>query len=371
MEGSLWRLGSLCFLLLIVSPSSWGHQLPVGVGAVFIQDRFVRLELTLPLSAFPEVRPAEQVSAESFTREQTVYESRIVKKMLVSTPVGGSERVFPRWVQTQLVLAPLDSSNSSRSLNLQLTALLEFPFSVEMLSIENHAWEPGLKSQTLRLDIVRRQEGLSEDVDVVLLSPTRRQAEAFVPWNLKLSRSVTLGLEHILFGLDHVVFLLTLLISGVNLRRWLILLTAFSISHALTFTLATLGWVVISPDIVEASIAASILVLALWELRQKKASLGVKSLVILGIGLIHGLGFASAMSPDTLFVNDLLSSPMLTILGFNLGIELGQIFIALTLFLAFKLVPQSQIERYGSKSRDWVLWSFASLGLIWFIQRVI
>ena len=132
------------------------------------------------------------------------------------------------------------------------------------------------------------------------------------------------GVEHILFGPDHLVFLIVLLLASVSLRRWLWVLTAFTAAHGLTYTLASFGWVYMKPSVVEPVIAVTIVVASLLSLLGRQPGLRTELAGTFTFGLIHGLGFASAMagmSVDSRF-------PISSVAGFNLGIETGQLMIA-------------------------------------------
>ena len=154
---------------------------------------------------------------------------------------------------------------------------------------------------------------------------------------------VTLGMEHIADGTDHLLFLLVLLLpapllvtaarrwgqfGGVlyGLRRLLLIVTAFTLGHSLTLLLGSLGWVRLPSQPVEILIAVSILVSAAHAVRPLFP--GKEAWVAAGFGLVHGLAFASTLANLRLD-----AGPMaLSILGFNLGIESMQLFvIALTI----------------------------------------
>lgn len=153
---------------------------------------------------------------------------------------------------------------------------------------------------------------------------------------------VQLGIRHIAEGTDHLLFLLVLLLpapllvtggrwsrfGGIrySLRRLLLIVTAFTVGHSLTLLLGTLGWVRLPSQPVEVLIAISILVSAAHAVRPLFA--GREAWVAAGFGLVHGLAFA-----DTLANLHLDAGPMaLSLLGFNLGIELMQLLvIALTI----------------------------------------
>jgi hydrogenase/urease accessory protein HupE len=132
--------------------------------------------------------------------------------------------------------------------------------------------------------------------------------------------------EHIVLGADHVLFLVTIIVAGAGWRYWLAVLTSFTLAHSITLTLGLLGWVKVNPAVVEPLIAASIVLMALLNLfnlirhNGQATSTARQTAVVFACGLLHGLGFASSMADMGLHGNYQLAS----LLGFNLGIELGQ-----------------------------------------------
>jgi hydrogenase/urease accessory protein HupE len=145
----------------------------------------------------------------------------------------------------------------------------------------------------------------------------------------------TLGVEHILFGFDHLLFVLALIILTSGLRSIVKTVTAFTLAHSITLSLAALGYVHVPGPPVETTIALSILFLAVEILRiqdGKETLTGQKPwLVAFTFGLLHGLGFASALSQIGLPQ----SAIPLALASFNIGVELGQlIFVFVVLSFA-------------------------------------
>ena len=135
---------------------------------------------------------------------------------------------------------------------------------------------------------------------------------------------LSLGVEHILTGYDHLVFLLGLLIAGGTLAAAAKIITSFTIAHSITLALATLGWVNLSPRIVEPLIAVSIAYVGLENIFRR--DLNRRWLLTFGFGLIHGFGFASVLRG--MGIGSAGGGVSLPLLSFNLGVELGQLAIA-------------------------------------------
>lgn len=143
-----------------------------------------------------------------------------------------------------------------------------------------------------------------------------------------------LGVEHILAGVDHLLFVLALVMIVTGTRRLLITITAFTIAHSITLAFATLGIVHIPGPPVEAIIALSIVFVAseILHLHRGRAGLAARKpwLVAFSFGLLHGLGFAGALAEVGLPQNAI----PLALLFFNVGVEIGQLlFIAAILAL--------------------------------------
>lgn len=136
-----------------------------------------------------------------------------------------------------------------------------------------------------------------------------------------------LGVEHIIGGLDHLLFVLGLLVIARTPKRILLAVTGFTLAHSLTLSLSSLGFVAIPIAPVEAVIALSILYLAHEIASPRADSLTWRHplLVSFGFGLLHGLGFASALGEIGLARDEVFVS----LLFFNLGVEAGQVLFIL------------------------------------------
>jgi hydrogenase/urease accessory protein HupE len=171
-----------------------------------------------------------------------------------------------------------------------------------------------------------------------------------------------LGVEHILTGYDHLLFLLALLLRGGRLLSLLKIVTAFTIAHSITLGLAVLGVVTIPGRVIEPAIAASIVWIAIENLLRRDAP-SQRWLVSFVFGLVHGFGFASAIEPLALPPARLA----LALLGFNLGVEAGQaLVVALLLPLLLWMRGRSWEPRVVRAASLGV----AVVGLGWLVQRV-
>ena len=215
---------------------------------------------------------------------------------------------------------------------------------------------------------VERLDGSSQVTRVLPSSPSF-VVEA-TPRRFEVARTyLVLGIEHILTGVDHLLFVsgLLLLVSGV--RRLLLTVSAFTLSHTVTLTLATLGFVHVPPAPVEAVIALSILFVA-WEVLRKKTNpTGLAQrkpwLVAFSFGLLHGLGFAGGLSAA-----GLPTAHIPLALGFfSAGVEIGHfsfVGAALLIIAAFR----RRMSRLPSWSWRIAPYAIGGCASFWLIARL-
>lgn len=176
---------------------------------------------------------------------------------------------------------------------------------------------------------------------------------------------VRLGVEHILMGFDHLCFLFALLLVAPRGRQMLAVVTTFTVAHSLTLAAAATGLVSLSPRLVEPLIAASIIYVAVENLFLRRAPRHRLALVF-GFGLVHGLGFASALAERLPGVTGVAMIPPL--LGFNVGVEAGQLAVAAC------LIPLMRLARtrpaIAPKLQPAFSLAIAAAGIVWFCQRV-
>jgi hydrogenase/urease accessory protein HupE len=177
-----------------------------------------------------------------------------------------------------------------------------------------------------------------------------------------LTGFVRLGVQHILTGYDHLLFLLALLIGASNFWRVLGIITAFTLAHSITLSLAVLGLVRAPGALVEPMIAASIVWVAVANMFGHSRPWDRLAVTFL-FGLVHGLGFADALSQLALSGWPLVRA----LVGFNLGVELGQavaVGVALpALFYVGSLERATVMVRAASLA-------VAAVGAYWFVERV-
>jgi hydrogenase/urease accessory protein HupE len=171
---------------------------------------------------------------------------------------------------------------------------------------------------------------------------------------------IVLGIEHILTGYDHMAFLLALIVIGLSIKEVLKIITAFTIAHSITLLLAATQVLSLNSRIVESVIAFSICFVALENLFRKKVN--YRWLVTFGFGLVHGFGFASVLQELIAGKSNLLVS----VVSFNLGVEIGQLMIFLVLLPVLYLLKNKFEFR---KVTIGVSLAIFLLGFTWLIER--
>ena len=183
------------------------------------------------------------------------------------------------------------------------------------------------------------------------------------------SAYLRLGVHHILAGLDHLAFVLGLLLLGGG-RSFLPAVTAFTLGHSVTLSLAVLGLVHVSQRLVEVLIAASVFVLAveLARDRERPPSLLARRpwLMAGAFGLLHGFGFAGALSEAGLPQGEI----PLALGAFNLGIELGQVAVVLPALAAAR-VARGVVAAGGRWRRVIPAYAIGSIAVLWVLERTI
>jgi hydrogenase/urease accessory protein HupE len=222
-------------------------------------------------------------------------------------------------------------------------------------------------------DVLVRLEMRDGTVWTSLVRPAQPWIEiAAAPGVLAVAGAYVLhGIEHILFGFDHLLFVLALILIVRNGRVLLWTITAFTLAHSITLSLATLGVVHVPGPPVEATIALSILLLACEIVRMQRGQVSLTSrwpwIVAFCFGLLHGFGFASALTEIGLPLGDI----PLALLSFNIGVEIGQL-----VFIGAVLGALAFVGRIGIPSRiargalPVATYAIGSVAAFWFFERL-
>jgi hydrogenase/urease accessory protein HupE len=227
-------------------------------------------------------------------------------------------------------------------------------------------------------DVLVRVERLDGTTQVTRLTPSDPSFVVAAPAGaMGVARTYTvLGVEHILSGIDHLLFVLALLIITRGGWKLVKTVTAFTVSHSITLTLATLGYVHIPQRSVEAAIALSIVFVAAEILRGRDGKPGLAErapwIVAFAFGLMHGLGFAGGLSDAGLPDGHIPTA----LLFFSIGVEAGHF-----LFIGAVLSLIALLRRVASRlapiirQRSTIIpllppYAIGSVAMFWVIQRI-
>lgn len=232
--------------------------------------------------------------------------------------------------------------------------------------------------RTTAIDVLVRVERLDGSTQLARLTPSSPSfvVEATPSKTQVIHSYLALGVEHILGGIDHLLFVLALLIITRGSWRLVKTVTAFTVAHSITLSLAALGFVQVPPAPVEAVIALSIVFVAAEMVHGRQGRPGLTErapwVVAFTFGLLHGFGFAGALSQIGLPQLDI----PLALFSFNVGVEIGQLLFIASVFAVVAVarhitrlvdLPQTvwawRVAPYaiGTVSAFWVMQRLAAL----------
>lgn len=240
--------------------------------------------------------------------------------------------------------------------------------------------EGGLSEQTISIqglgttntDVLLRLEFLDNTSQSVQLTPVNNSytvMQTASTW--QIVRTYTwLGITHILLGFDHLLFVFALLLIVKSMRRLLWTITAFTLAHSITMAGATLGFIHVPQQPVEAMIALSILFLAMEIVHEKQGKVGLTSrypwLIAFIFGLLHGFGFAGALAEIGLPQQAIT----LALVFFNIGVELGQLmFVGVVVLFALALQHLNRPILFA-KVETVVVYAIGGLSSFWVFERI-
>ena len=224
-------------------------------------------------------------------------------------------------------------------------------------------------------DVLVRLERLDGTTQVTRLTPSAPSyvVEATPRATQVAATYLKLGVEHILGGIDHLLFVLALLILVKGTGRLIATVTAFTVAHSLTLAGATLGFIHVPLRPTEAAIALSIVFVATEIIHGRQGRAGLTErfpwIVAFTFGLLHGFGFASALSE----VGLPQSAIPVALLFFNVGVEVGQLLFIASVFAVIGLARQVS-RRFSLPQPSWAWrvppYAIGSMAMFWVIQRI-
>jgi hydrogenase/urease accessory protein HupE len=348
-----WMLG-LIIVLWLALPSQ-AHWADLAVADIVVKKQTVDINLTLPtglITHFDDDKN-QQLSTTEITTHQLDLQKFLAEKIRITAAGQANRELIVKAGMVNNLPGNLNASPTTHS-----NLLLEYEWAAPLQQLQMHyeLFAPGIATARCLAQV-----RVNDQVDNVVFTPIAPNATLInAPIKQQIISFIGLGIEHIWTGYDHILFLISLLMLGGELRSLLKIVTAFSISHSFTLFLAALNTVSVPSRWVEIAIALSISYIAAENLWRKEPK--TRWQMAFGFGLIHGLGFSTALQELELPQTNLVTS----LASFAVGIEIGQ--FAIVLIVYFLL---SYLRKFSGDLaiRRFISGGVIVMSLIWFWER--
>lgn len=374
------RLRTLfAFVLCLVATVSDAHLMPAQQGTVNLQGKAAFVVLAVPVSTMPQFDDNRdgRFSAQEMATHRDGIEAQVQAGFQLFDAAQSLQLDFIQVSQEQHEL--VDASGSADA------ELLASAGARHFLVLMKWSWTRETPRLHLQLNLFGK-EGFEQQFSIKILRDKQTEVAVLTPHHPDhvffrgsaeiFQDYVVLGVEHILTGWDHLLFLFTLIIAtqaARSWRYWLAVLSSFTVAHSVTLGLSLFG--VVQPPVmaVEALIMLSISLMAALNLlpvlraRSVSTSTSSQAAIVFVCGLLHGFGFAAAMSAMGLHAN----YRSLSLLAFNVGIELGQIaFLVAVLICAALFVRMKSMAAFVPRGRSVLNGVILLLSLVVFVLRL-
>ncbi|MFD0750325.1 HupE/UreJ family protein [Mucilaginibacter calamicampi] len=373
----------LSFLLLFAVAIGYAHPMPASVVKLSVMDGYIKGEAKMPLPELESAinHPVDHITTDPYFRIYfadhikaftgvTAWRRAVIRSVKLTMAQDAAVGKYQQ-VEITFELTPAKAADL-RQFTFDYDVIMHQVITHEALVLLQQDWYTGLNEESA----ARVIGTIKLDVPSGKIYPLSIKLEEGSTWKGFVSM-MQLGMQHIKEGTDHLLFLIVLLLPAMLIaenKKWgrfgglkysltnlIKIVTAFTIGHSITLLLCASGWLNVPSQPIEILIAGSILVSAAHAVRPLFP--GREVYIAAGFGLIHGMAFASVLAGLDLNVSTLA----LSILGFNLGIELMQLFIIL--IIAPWLILLSRTNFYALfRIPAAVLAGIAALG--WIAERV-
>ncbi len=348
-----WGIGLL--MVLAFALPSQAHWSDLAVADIQVGKQDVDINLTIPTGLVEKFDDdnSHQLSESEITQHQEDLQKLFEEKIRLTASREKSTTLMVKSGVAKNVPSNLNPSPDTHS-----SLLLQYHWTVpiEQLQMHYEFFVPGVATARCLAQV--RQNGR---VDNVVFTPEAQNAALInAPFIQQVVSFIGLGIEHIWTGYDHILFLISLLMLGGELGYLIKIVTAFSLSHSFTLFLAALNIISVPSRWVEIAIALSIAYIASENLWRKEPK--ARWQLAFGFGLIHGLGFSSAMQELDLPRTNLVTS----LASFSVGIELGQFAIVLVVYFLLSLLRKLP---WDLAVRRVISGGVIVMSLIWFWER--
>ncbi|MEW2913537.1 HupE/UreJ family protein [Leisingera sp. JC11] len=373
-RGMTWLRALFALLFCVVAiggASVRAHEVTPAIADFTVTDRQLTLKLRLNIEAFVAGINLDGLSDTNQTPQAADYDEL---RALEAQELEPMVTLFAEeWLETfrvqaggpvvlvvtRITIPDVGDASLPRASFLELTG--DVPAGTGSLRI---TWPAGSGG------VVLRQNGVEEPYTGYLqggeTSPpiplrggaAKAPVEAFMEY-------IPVGFTHILpKGLDHILFVLGLFFLSPRVKPLLLQVSLFTVAHTITLALGALGMVDVYPAIVEPLIALSIVFVAVENIFARKLH-AWRSFVIFGFGLLHGLGFATVLGEFGLPPSQFLPA----LIGFNVGVELGQLAVIAAAYLGVRLWF-GRHPKYRGRVAIPASVTIAMIGSYWFVERV-
>jgi HupE / UreJ protein len=352
-----------CLLAWAAVATAHAHPVMSQRGTLNIVGDGAYMVLSLPVSSLSGFDDDQDglLSVVELRAHGTSIESQIKQGVTLHSDQGRSALEG-----LMLSTAPPEGSPATPSTHLVVLGRFALPTQPTELKLALQLFGTRADEQTEQIAVTRGSQS-----QLITLTPDHPQ-EAVLPsvW-ISFAQQVRLGAFHVLFGADHLLFLLVVLAAAWNLRQVVLALTCFTAGHALTLVACVWYGFSMPSGLVEPAIAATIVGMALFDRWSTHRSLphppAIRLTLVFACALIHGLGLAGALTDLGL---DSVGKAW-SLAGFNIGIELGQIAVALTAALVMWGVKRLGGSVGLAKTTRAASYLSMALGSFWFFQRAL
>ena len=345
----------LSFNLTVPAQAHWAD---LAVADIQIEKQDVNINLTIPTGLVFQFDDDKnkQLSELEITKHQQELQKFFNEKVRLTAAREQNETLT-----VKSTVAKKISSNLIATPDTHSNLLLKYQWAkpIEQLQLHYDLFVPGVNTGRCLAQVAK-----GDRLDNLVLTPTSKNVALIdAPILQQITSFISLGVEHIWTGYDHILFLISLLMLGGQLSYLIKVVTAFSLSHSITLSLAVLNIISVPSRWVEIIIALSIAYVAAENLWKKEPDLGRWKLAF-GFGLIHGLGFSSALQELELPKNNLLVS----LVSFSAGIEMGQIAIVLFTYVCLSYLRKLP---WDLTIRRLISGGVIVMSAIWFWERAV
>ena len=352
-----------CLLAVFAMSTAHAHWVVSQRGTLNIVGDGAYMVLSLPVSSLTGFDDDQDglLSIQELRAHGASIESQIKRGVTLDSDQGRSvlEGIL-------LNTAPPDSTPFAPSTHLVVLGRFAIPALATDLQLGLRLFGTNADEQTEHIAVTRGAQS-----QLMTLTPEHPQGAVLPSAWASLAQQVQQGAWHVLSGADHLLFLLVVLAAAWSLRQVVLVLTCFTAGHAVTLVACAVYGLDVPGAWVEPAIAATIVGMAVFDRwsahRSLTGAVAVRLTLVFVCALIHGLGLAGALTD--LGVGGM--GKAMSLLGFNVGIELGQLVVAFSAALVMWLIRQLSGPVVLTQSTRLASYLSLAVGTFWFFQRVL